>query len=159
MDLRQEHEEGLAAFVSPQRRARFRASLADVRLRQKLLDDLNHFEDRLDSRHAELHRPYTRHERHVEQVCDLLEGAGALNTCFLLADIDADSAKVPFARWRQSADVARRRILVLCARTARPLLQRRRLECTHSAATEGASRPRAGARTRIAALAISQPGG
>lgn len=49
MDLRHEHVEGLAVFVSPQRRARFRASLADVRLRRKLLDDLDHFKDRLDS--------------------------------------------------------------------------------------------------------------
>ncbi len=95
MDLRHEHEEGLAVFVSPQRRARFRASLADVRLRQKLLDGLNHFEDSLDSRHAELHRPHTRHESHVEQVCDLLEDAGAPGTCFLLADSDADGAEVP----------------------------------------------------------------
>jgi hypothetical protein len=45
-----EHEDGLALFVSPQTRSRFRETLADERRRGKTLDRLDHFSD--------LHRMY-----------------------------------------------------------------------------------------------------
>jgi hypothetical protein len=46
-----EHEQGLALFISPEWRARFRESLSDDRRRQKLLNKLHHFRH-LDMRFA-----------------------------------------------------------------------------------------------------------
>jgi hypothetical protein len=92
---RREHEAGLAAFVVPERRARFRESLEESRRRHKLHNELYHFERRLDPRFATLHEQHTKHEGHVEQVLELLADEGAPGTCFVMADIELDGREAP----------------------------------------------------------------
>jgi hypothetical protein len=85
-----EHEAGLAAFLLPERRERFRASLRDPRRRRKLYDELHHFAGQLDPRSATRHGPHVKHDAHIEEVHALLVGHGAPPTCFVLADTDLD---------------------------------------------------------------------
>jgi hypothetical protein len=92
---RQEHEAGLAAFLGPERRARFRESLEDQRRRRKLYSELYHFEGRLDPRFATRHEQHTKHDGHVDEVHALLAGEGAPPMCFILATIELDGQKAP----------------------------------------------------------------
>jgi hypothetical protein len=93
--LRQQHEAGLAAFLLPERRARFRESLEAPRRRRKLYAELYHFDGRLDARFATLQEQHTKHEGHVEQVHALLANEGAPRTCFVLATIELDGQEAP----------------------------------------------------------------
>jgi hypothetical protein len=93
--LRQQHEAGLAAFLLPRRRARFRESLATPRRRRKLYDELYHFDGHLDARFATLQERHTKHEGHVEQVHAVLANEGAPRTCFVLATIGLDGQEAP----------------------------------------------------------------
>jgi hypothetical protein len=92
---RQEHEAGLAAFLMPERRARFRESLEDPRRRRRLHAELYHFERRLDPRFATRHEQHTKHDGHVDEVYALLVGEGAPPTCFILATIELDGQEAP----------------------------------------------------------------
>lgn len=82
---RGEHERGLALFIVPSRRDRFRDSLRNPRRRRKLRAELYHFEDRLDERYARELEQHTMHEQHVEQVHALLLDGGAPATCCVLS--------------------------------------------------------------------------
>ena len=82
---REEHERGLALFVAPSRRDRFRESLRDPRRRRKLRAELWHFENRLDERFARELEQHTKHEHHVEHVHALLLDRGAPATCCVLS--------------------------------------------------------------------------
>jgi hypothetical protein len=93
--MRQEHESGLAEFLKPERRARFREALARDRSRKKLQRELFHFEHRLDKRYAQLQEKHTKHDEHVALVYDRLVEAGALDRCFVLLDDDRLDGEVP----------------------------------------------------------------
>jgi hypothetical protein len=92
---RREHEAGLAAFLMPERRARFRESLKDDSRRHKLLAELNHLEGRLDPRFATLQEQHTKHDGHVDEVHALLVEEGAPPTCFVLVTIELDGQEAP----------------------------------------------------------------
>ena len=88
------HEQGLARFLKPNRRARFLAMLAKPRLRRDLRGELGHFARRLDPRHARLRPQRTRQERHLDSVYLLLVEAGAPATCFVVSDGTLDGQEV-----------------------------------------------------------------
>lgn len=96
-DARAAHEHGLAEFLVPERRDRFRESLADPRRRAKLLGEFAHYEHRLDPRFATPHPPTTKHAAHVQQVLDALVEAGAPPTCVTVADTELDGREAPLA--------------------------------------------------------------
>ncbi len=96
MATREEHEAGLAMFVTAARRDRFRDSLQNPRMREKLRRELAHFEHRLDPRVATLHDQSTKHDAHEVEVHRLLLNAGAPATCFVLTDERAsDQGELP----------------------------------------------------------------
>lgn len=88
------HEAGLALFLLPARRSRFRESLTNRRLREKLQQRFAHFEDHLDERFARLHQPHTTRDGHVEEVLALLVRAGAPVDCLIVSDTDFDGQRV-----------------------------------------------------------------
>jgi hypothetical protein len=85
VESRAEHEVGLAAFLKPERRERFRDSLGRDTSRRKLQQELYHFERRLDERCSELQEQHTKHDEHVALVYTRLVAAGAPEQCFVLA--------------------------------------------------------------------------
>jgi hypothetical protein len=76
---REEHERGLALFLERQHRARFRAALADDKLRRKLRNKLAHFAW-LDERYVE-----SVATTDAETMARQLHGEGAPSTCVLVA--------------------------------------------------------------------------
>jgi hypothetical protein len=93
--VRREHEHGLAAFVAPRRRERFRQSLDDPRRRPKLQAELHHFEHGLEAGCARLCRANSQHVAYVDQVIALLMRSGAPATCFVVAYGDLDGRELP----------------------------------------------------------------
>jgi hypothetical protein len=93
--MRQEHERGLAEFLKPVHRARFRESLARDRSRKKLQREFAHFEHRLDERYAEHQEMHTKHDEHVALVHERLVEAGAPDRCFVLVDDDRLACETP----------------------------------------------------------------
>ena len=86
IESRDAHEQGLAQFLKPNRRDRFRMAMKDPRMRRDLLAELAHFERRLDPRHAQPRSTPTKHERHFDSVYLLLVEAGAPAMCFVVSD-------------------------------------------------------------------------
>jgi hypothetical protein len=83
------HETGLALFVTPSRRARFRESLANDRRRKKLLDQLNHFDD-LDARYV-ADAPGS-----AVAIAAALRAKGAPETCHVMSgDAELDGRQMP----------------------------------------------------------------
>jgi hypothetical protein len=84
------HENGLALFVIPAKRARFRESLGSPRRRKKLLGQLDHF-DHLDEKwatEAPLGSP--------DDVAANLRSRGAPETCHVVSsDEDLDGRELP----------------------------------------------------------------
>lgn len=80
------HEQGLALFLKPNRRDRFRLAMKDPRVRGELRAELAHFERRLDPRHAHPRGTRAKHERHFDSLYLLLVEAGAPATCFVVSD-------------------------------------------------------------------------
>jgi hypothetical protein len=80
----QEHEEGLALFISSEWRPRFRESLVSPKLRKKLRSQLPHF-DHLDSRFAT--RVPTR-EQTSAILGARLRANGAEDRCYLFSEND-----------------------------------------------------------------------
>lgn len=78
------HEQGLAQFLKPNRRARFLEALKDPRMRRELQEQLARFDRRLDPRYARLRTTRTKQERHFDSVYLLLVGAGAPASCFVV---------------------------------------------------------------------------
>ena len=89
MDLR-DHEIGLAAFIVPARRDRFRRSLENPRLRRKLHVELYHFEHQLDPRFATVVAQHSKHDVHVGELHNQLVAAGAPASCVVIADGELD---------------------------------------------------------------------
>ena len=85
-DATRAHEEGLAAFLRPKRRARFLQSLSDDRLRRKLGDRLHHRSDDFDPRRIHRLDNHTRHA--LDLVHELLRARGAPPTCHVFAPGD-----------------------------------------------------------------------
>ena len=75
------HEEGLALFIAPHWRTRFRASLAHEKRRRKLQLELMHF-THLDERFAE---PVARADQHASHHLQALRARGAPSVCYLLS--------------------------------------------------------------------------
>jgi hypothetical protein len=83
-----EHENGIAGFVSPDHRPRFRESLQNERLRKRLRSKFAHF-NYLDPRVAQR---LTSGNRNVESILTELRKRGAPTTCYVMSendDIDA----------------------------------------------------------------------
>lgn len=95
MDLHHEHEAGLAEFLKPERRTRFRESLKRDRSRKKLQRELSHFEHRLDERYAELQTMHTKHDEQIIQVYERLVAGGAPVDCFVLVEDDRLEGRLP----------------------------------------------------------------
>lgn len=95
MPSREEHEVGLAAFLKPERRARFRDLLKRDRARKKLRAELGHFEDRLDERYAEQQEWHPTHAEDVAEVYERLVAAGAPEECFVLVEDDRLEGQLP----------------------------------------------------------------
>lgn len=76
------HEEGLALFISPEWRPRFRQSLADEPRRAKMLDRLAHFRH-LDQRFA---TQVERADQDVRVLAARLRGRGAGDACHVLSE-------------------------------------------------------------------------
>jgi hypothetical protein len=88
------HEEGLALFIAPRWRARFRGSLASAKRRHKLQLDLMHFRH-LDERFAE---PVPIPQQRASHLLSLLRERGAPATCYLLSSSDdLDRLALPLA--------------------------------------------------------------
>jgi hypothetical protein len=75
------HEDGLARFLSPQTRARFRETLADERLRDKTLDRLDHFGD-LDGRYA---TAVATNQQSADALGATLRAKGARTECHVVS--------------------------------------------------------------------------
>jgi hypothetical protein len=84
---RAQHESGLARFVVPQWRARFRQSLDDPNRRQKLTRAFAHFERKLDERSA---AGVPSALRNADAVHRMLVDAGAPERCHVLATTPLD---------------------------------------------------------------------
>jgi hypothetical protein len=81
------HETGLALFVVPTWRPRFRESLEEPKRRRKLRESFSHFERHLDPRFATSVDPSAKT---VADVHRLLVGAGAPTTCHVLSTTELD---------------------------------------------------------------------
>lgn len=80
-----EHETGLAAFLRPDRRQRFRRALVNARSREKLLAELWDYERRLDPACAErLPMRAVKHDAFVVEVGARLVAEGAPADCVAL---------------------------------------------------------------------------
>jgi hypothetical protein len=79
-----EHEDGLALFIEPRYRARFRESFADARLRSKLRQGLAHFA-RLDPRFAS-ELPSSQQRSSILGAA--LRGRGAPERCYVVSEDD-----------------------------------------------------------------------
>ena len=77
----QAHEEALVEFVDPYFRRRFRASLAEPRLRRKLTRRFGHFDD-LDGRYATRLKPRAS----ASEVELLLRQKGAPRMCYVVSE-------------------------------------------------------------------------
>jgi len=87
-----EHEEGLALFIEPNWRARFRDSLDNDRLRKRVLFKLDHFRH-LDPRFTE---NLPRADQRSEFLLPVLRGHGAPARCYLMSsDPDLDRRELP----------------------------------------------------------------
>ena len=83
-----EHEVGLAHFVAPQYRARFRTMLADG----YLPDQIDHFGSRLDARFA-FGLPHHAHKRQSAQdLLSIFKAKGAPSGCYLFPGVELDWA-------------------------------------------------------------------
>jgi hypothetical protein len=82
-DFSSEHEHGLALFISPEWRARFRESLENERLRKKVLFQLDHF-GHLDSRFREI---VPRAQQRSEFLLPLLRRHGAPRRCHVMSNV------------------------------------------------------------------------
>lgn len=91
---RRAHEQGLAQFLKPNRRARFLAAMRNPRMRRTLRSELAHFERRLDPRHARPRGTRTKQERHLDSVYLSLVEAGAPATCFVVSDGELDGRQL-----------------------------------------------------------------
>ncbi len=90
MNGREEHEQGLALFLEPVHRARFRESLGSPKLREKLRSKLYHFAW-LDERYAEEIRTGD-----PEEVATYLRRLGAPSTCFVvISSEELDGRELP----------------------------------------------------------------
>ena len=90
MSERDEHEQGLALFLEPAHRARFRESLQAPKLREKLRAKLFHFAWR-DVRYAKEIR-----SGDAEEIAHYLLGLGAPATCFAVSSNESlDGREVP----------------------------------------------------------------
>jgi hypothetical protein len=90
------HEEGLALFIAPNWRTRFRESLGNPKRRHKLQLDLMHFAH-LDERFAE---PVAPADQHASHHLLALRARGAPSTCYLLSshrDLDRSTLPLPDA--------------------------------------------------------------
>lgn len=91
MPTREEHESGLAMFLAPARRSRFREALGSEKSRRKLRGRLAHFRD-LDERFAEV----VPRDADAATVFGLLTSAGAPETCSVFSeDPDLDGRALP----------------------------------------------------------------
>lgn len=89
------HEEGLAVFLRPDRRARFLRSLPDDRLRRKVGRRLHHHSDDFAEATARLLKMKVKHEPFIDRVYDELRARGAPDTCFVYApDHEWDGTRV-----------------------------------------------------------------
>ena len=95
MQSRHEHEAGLAEFLKPERRTRFRQSLERDRSRKKLQRELSHFEHRLDERYAELQTMHAKGDEHVVEVYERLVADGAPKDCFAFGEDDRLEGLLP----------------------------------------------------------------
>jgi hypothetical protein len=84
-----EHENGLAKFVLPDHRPRFRESLQDERLRKRLRAKLAHF-NYLDARFS---KRLTSGNRNVESILTELRRRGAPTTCYVMSENDDVDAR------------------------------------------------------------------
>ena len=77
-----EHEDGLACFITPERRRRFREQLASPKSRTKLLRGLAHFRH-LDHRFA---IPVPTQDQQSSVLGTALRARGACGTCYLVSE-------------------------------------------------------------------------
>lgn len=89
------HGAGLAVFLEPKRRVRFRDALQRPAARKKLLLELYHFEDRLDDRYAQLQEMHIKHDQHVADVLSKLEAEGAPGVCVVVSARDDVPRQMP----------------------------------------------------------------
>jgi hypothetical protein len=91
-----EHEDGLALFVDPSHRRRFRAVLSmNERRRHEALFYLRHFSHRLDPRFA-YRLPLADHS--AARVLDILTANRAPSTCYIVSNDDRlDGQAMPLA--------------------------------------------------------------
>jgi hypothetical protein len=89
--LSDEHEAGVARFLTPARAARWRATPG------RAPRDLPHFERRLDPARAQRLRMTTQHGPFVARVLALLRAEGAPETCVLFTDDGRWGEAAPFA--------------------------------------------------------------
>jgi hypothetical protein len=82
MDAREEHEQGLAMFITSEWRGRFRDSLATSKRREKLRRQLPHFRH-LDARFA---TSVATNEQSSSKLGPRLRAAGAGDHCYLLSE-------------------------------------------------------------------------
>jgi hypothetical protein len=108
----EEHEAGLAAFLLPDRRQRFRRALVNEKSRVKLLGELYHFERRLDPQFCQRLTMSTKHGPFMTEVYELLVAEGAPPRCVTLRDDDTESGEgslaevVPDIMWSGSGLVS-----------------------------------------------------
>lgn len=82
---RQQHLDGLAAFLTRGARSRFHQSIENERLRRKIRNELWHFERYLDDRYLHVLGSYGRQPYSTDDVYELLMERGAPATCFVFA--------------------------------------------------------------------------
>jgi hypothetical protein len=108
----EEHEAGLAAFLLPDRRQRFRRALVNEKSRAKLLGELYHFERRLDPAFSERLKMSTKHDAFIAEVYELLVARGAPPRCVALRAVDSEGGEgvlaevVPDIMWSGSGLVS-----------------------------------------------------
>jgi hypothetical protein len=94
-DEARRHEEGLAVFLRPDRRARFLLSLSDERLRRKVGQRLHHHADDFAQARARVLKRHAKHGAFIGHVHEQLSARGAPAVCFVYApDHEWDGAQV-----------------------------------------------------------------
>jgi hypothetical protein len=82
---RNAHEEGLALFLTSDRRKRFLLSFKNRRLREKFGDRIAHDTSDFDARYVIAVEQHSKHPEFMRQVNNLLTSNGAPDTCFVFA--------------------------------------------------------------------------
>jgi hypothetical protein len=76
----------LARFIRARSKARFKQSLANPKMREKLRKALYHYAEHLDERHASLEAQHTLQDVHVQHVYSQLVAGGAPDVCVAFTD-------------------------------------------------------------------------